>query len=138
MILIVEHDVACRAELLRAARAMGMTGQAAGTVAEALTLLAAVGSGGPVAVMVGLMLVDGCGLDVLQYARAAWPGCPVAVLAGPADPTLLAAARAAGPTAILAKPVRPGDIAAFLAPLTRPAVPPASAGGRRGKADRAA
>ena len=86
----------------------GYTVSEAGTVAEAVELLAR----RPDWVLLDLMLPDGCGTEVLRRAREAG-GCRVCVVTG-CGPDRIGAARALGPEALLCKPLDVGRLLRLL------------------------
>ena len=86
----------------------GYTVSEAGTVAEAVELLAR----RPDWVLLDLMLPDGCGTEVLRRARDAG-GSRVCVVTG-CGPDRIAAARELGPEALLCKPLDVGRLLSLL------------------------
>src|SRR5688500_3798696 len=107
-VLVVEDDRTARRAVTQILKRQGYTVSEAGTVAEAVELLAR----RPDWVLLDLMLPDGCGTEVLRRAREAGgrrgcvvPGC---------GPDRSAAARARGPEGPLCKPLDVGRLLSLL------------------------
>jgi len=100
-ILIVEDDPLLRRGMCALLRPHGHALVAAGTVAEARAHLAA---GPPSHAIVDLNLPDGTGADVVREIRGRGLPARVMILTGSPDADLVAAARALGVDAVVAKP----------------------------------
>jgi DNA-binding response OmpR family regulator len=107
-VLVVEDDRTARRAVTQILKRQGYTVSEAGTVAEAVELLAR----RPDWVLLDLMLPDGCGTEVLRRAREAG-GSRVCVVTG-CGPNRIAAARALAPEALLCKPLDVGRMLSLL------------------------
>ncbi|MEM7719689.1 MAG: response regulator, partial [Pseudomonadota bacterium] len=90
-LLIVEDDEALRTRLSQAMERRGFAVQAAGSIAEAQSLI---DTAAPHFAIVDLRLSDGTGLTVVELLRREQPKCRTVVLTGYGNiPTAVAAAR---------------------------------------------
>ena len=105
-VLVVEDDAASRRALRMILAHAGWQVETAGTVAEAMRLLAT----GPSWVVLDLMLPDGDGSAVLEHIRDRALPIRVTVATGISDPARLADVQRLGPQELLQKPIRIGDL----------------------------
>ena len=101
-VVIVEDDAIAVRALDALLRDEGFSVRSARTVAEGCRLI---DEQSPAVVLLDLMLLDGCGLNVLEYLRDRGCTARIIILTAEYDAELLDKCRALGAEAILRKPI---------------------------------
>jgi CheY-like chemotaxis protein len=106
-ILVVEDNPALRSAIASLGRGWGASVIEAGTVREAVSLLAPT----PDLIVADVRLPDGSARAVFEAASALWPKPLTLAMSGAASPEEAFALAQVGVRAYLAKPLRPSDVA---------------------------
>jgi len=114
-VLVVEDEAGAREALVELVKELGYETSAAGSVAEAVAVLA---RSAPDVCITDLGLPDGDGLEVLRAAKAAGRECDVLVLTGKGSVRSAVEAMKAGAHDFLLKPLKTAQLATALAHLS--------------------